>query len=376
MSVTFVWQRPSWPHFRWDVGALAVPLGQARLAQGRLLGKVAGLGFELSVAERARVWVEEAVRTSAIEGEALDPEALRSSVARRLGLPDPGNKVPPRHAEGLLDVLHDASSHCDEPLTADRLKAWHAALFPSGRSGLHPVVAGNFRPAGDEMQVVSGPIGRERVHYAAPPGGRLDAEMATFLDWFASSRGTLDGLLRAGVAHFWLVTIHPFEDGNGRLARAVGELALAQDDGQRERFYSLSAQIRAERDAYYAALQEASRGDGDLTAWLLWFLETSERAIRASEAHVDHALARGRFWQQHAGTPLNERQRKVLKRVLEAAPGAFEGGLTTRKVASLTHASAATAQRDLADLLEKGVLQRNEAGGRSTSYRLVGYDVE
>lgn len=374
MTVTYVWQRPDWPRFRWDTVRLTEALGRARLAQGRLLGKVAGLGFDLHLGERARVLTDEAVRTAAIEGDRLDPAAVRSSVARRLGLPVTAGPAAPRHAEGLLDVLLDATTRFDEPLTAARLCAWQAALFPTGRSGLAEIATGRFRPVDKPMRIVSGPIGRERVHFEAPPGERVEAEVAVFLAWFVESRGRIDGLLRAGIAHNWLVTIHPFEDGNGRVARAVADLALAQDDGQAERFYSLSAQIRAEHDAYYRALERASRGDGDLTDWLAWFLATFEAAVQASEQQIDLALAQARFWQQQADQPLNERQRKIVRRVLEAAPGEFEGGLTTRKAANLTRSSPATAQRDLADLVLKGILARNEAGGRSTSYRLVGYD--
>jgi Fic family protein len=374
MTVTYVWQRPLWPHLRWDTARLTEALGRARLAQGRLLGKVAALGFELHLAERARVLTDEVVRTASIEGELLDPGAVRSSVARRLGLPVTAGPAAPRHAEGLLDVLLDATTRFDEPLTATRLCAWQAALFPTGRSGLAEIATGRFRPVDKPMRIVSGPIGREHVHFEAPPGERVGAEVEAFLAWFVSSRGHIDGLLRAGIAHFWLVTIHPFEDGNGRVARAVGELALAQDDGRAERYYSLSAQIRADRDAYYRALEQASQGDGDLTDWLAWFLATLEAAVRASEQQIDLALAQARFWQRHANAALNERQRKTLRRVLEGAPGEFEGGLTTRKVAHLTRSSPATAQRDLADLVDLGILARNEAGGRSTSYRLVGYD--
>jgi Fic family protein len=375
MSSTYIWQSPDWPRFHWDVARLSPLLASARLAQGRLLGKIAGLGFDLHLSQRARVLTEEAIRTAAIEGEVLDPEAVRSSVGRRLGLPVPSGKTVPRHVDGLLDVLLDATTKFHEPLTAARIKSWQGALFPTGRSGMKEIVVGDFRPPGPPMQVVSGPLGRERVHFEAPPSEEVARELQAFLAWFESAQGDTDGLLRAGIAHFWFVTIHPFDDGNGRLARAIGEMALAQDDGLPERFYSLSAQIESAREAYYRPLEQTQKGHGDLSDWLAWFLESIERATIRSEVEIDLALAQSRFWQEHAGKPLNERQLKIIRRVLKAAPGAFEGGLTTRKAAHLTHASPATAQRDLADLLTKGVIRRNDAGGRSTSYELVGYQV-
>jgi len=374
MQTTYIWQTPDWPQFRWDAARLSGPLSQARLAQGRLLGKVAGLGFDLNLSQRARVLAEEAIRTAAIEGEILDPEAVRSSVARRLGLPVQTGKTAPRHVDGLLDVLVDATARFAQPLTAERLKSWQAALFPTGRSGLREIVVGDFRPAGPPMQVVSGPVGRERVHYEAPPGDAVDREIRAFLAWFQDPSKDIDGMIRAAVAHFRFVTIHPFEDGNGRLARAVGEMALAQDDGLIDRFYSLSGEIESDRDAYYRHLERAQKGSGDLTGWLEWFLACVAGAIRCSEVQVDLALAQGRFWQEQAGRSLNQRQLKAVRRMLEAGPDEFEGGLTTRKLAHLARVSTATAQRDLADLVEKGVIVRNEAGGRGTSYRLAGYD--
>jgi Fic family protein len=375
MLTRYVWQAPDWPRFRWDQGSLAGPLSRARLAQGRVLGKVAALGFDLHLAQRARVLVEEALRTAAIEGDVLDPEAVRSSVARRLGLPEGGGRAVPLHVDGLVEVLLDATAGSSLPLSAERLKAWHAALFPTGWSNLRRILVGEYRAPGAAMQVVSGAFGHERVHFEAPPAERVPSEVKAFLEWFERRGDGEDGLLRVGVAHFWLVTIHPFEDGNGRLARAVGEMALARDDGQMERFYSLSAQIEAERESYYSALEQAQTGDGDLTGWLEWFLACVERAAASSEAQVDLALAQARFWQEHAGKPLNERQLKLVRRALEAGPGGFEGGLTTRKAAHLTRVSPATAQRDLADLLAKGVIVRGEPGGRSTAYRLASYEL-
>lgn len=371
MTVTYVWQSPGWPAFRWDEGRLAGPLGRARLAQGRLLGKIAGLGFPLTLWERARVLGEEALRTSAIEGEVLDAEAVRSSVARRLGLPDEGRKPTPRHVDGLVDALLDATTDLVRPLTAERLRAWQTALFPTGRSGLCAIVTGEWRAPGAAMQVVSGPIGREQVHFEAPPAERLDQEVGAFLAWFAAPPPDLDGLIRAGLAHLWLVTLHPFEGGNGRIARAVGELALAQDDGQEARYSSLSAHIEAYREAYYQALEHAQRGALDVTDWLLWFLAAVEGATHLSEVHVDAALTRARFWTRLADTPLNERQAKLVRRLLDATPTTPDATISTQKAARVMRVSPATAQRDLADLVAKGVLARGPAGGRSTAYHLI-----
>jgi Fic family protein len=370
MKTKYVWQSPSWPNFTWDATAIAAPLSSVRLAQAHLLGKVAGLGFELHLSERVRVMTEEAVRTSAIEGEMLNLEAVRSSVARRLGLDNVPDKPASRDVEGLIDVLIDATTGFDRPLTADRLCRWHGALFPGGRSGLYEIVAGDFRPAGMPMQVVSGPIGHERVHFEAPPSEVVPAEIQKFVDWFNNPPKGLDGLIVAGIVHFWFVTIHPFQDGNGRLGRAVCEMALARDEGQEQRLYSLSAAIKADRPEYYRLLEKTSKDTGDLTSWLTWFLKCLEKAMQMSEIQIDLALAQGRFWQEHAGKSLNERQIKIVRRLFEAGPDGFTGGMTTKKAANLTKASSATAQRDLSDLFAKGLLVQNAAGGRSTSYSL------
>jgi Fic family protein len=361
----------AWPAWRWDDARLIGPLARARLGQGRLLGKVAGLGFDLRLGVRADVLTEETVQTAAIEGESLSLMAVRSSVARRLGLPTAGLPGVERGVDGLVEMLLDATARANEPLTAERLKSWHAALFPTGYSGVRRLRVGDWRRGPEPMQVVSGPPGREKVHFEAPPAGRLEAEMTRFLQWWASSPGTLDGIVRAGVAHVWFVTVHPFEDGNGRIARAIADMALAQDEASPARFYSMSARIGADRDAYYAILEQTQRGDGELTAWLLWFLDCVERAVTASESRLEGVLAKARFWQAHALIPMNERQRKVVNRLLDAGRAGFRGGLTTRKYAAMTRASRATAQREIADLVDKGVLRRRPGGGRSTSYEMV-----
>ena len=367
----WIWQQPDWPMFRWDTSVLSNRLAETRRAQGQLTGVASLLDPSLDLSAQLEVLTIEGVATSAIEGENFDPNGLRSSLARRLGLPTAGLPPPLRELEGLVDVLLDASREPDEPLSLDRLCRWQAALFPAGRTGLHQVRTRAMR--GDEpMRIVSGPVGRERVHFIAPPREGLDEEMRRFLDWFNQPTDGLDGLLRAGLAHAWFEVLHPFEDGNGRVGRALLERALAQDERRPARLYSLSARFMARRDEYYGALEHLSRGNLDVTAWLSWFIEQVERAVRSSEAVVGHVLAKARFWMRHAQTDLNERQRKVLNRMLDAGPGGFAGGMTNRRYASLTHSSAATAQRDLAALVALGCLAPL-GGGRSVRYELVAW---
>ncbi|HEY6872114.1 MAG TPA: Fic family protein [Geobacteraceae bacterium] len=370
----YLWQHKNWIAFRWDANALLAPLGECRLRQGRLLEKVRGLGFELETEATADVLVEEAVQTSAIEGERLDERAVRSSVARRLGLPSAGLPVS-RDADGLVSVLLDATQKHDEPLAAERLKGWQAALFPTGYSGMHRIIVGDRR-GGEPMRVVSGPVGRETVHFEAPPVERVETEMRAFLAWWRESRGKTEGIIRAAVAHLRFLTIHPFEDGNGRVARALTDMALAQDEREPRRFYSLSSQIMAEREAYYDVLERTQKGDGDVTSWLLWFLGCMTRSLNRSERLLSSVLAKGEFWREHAGVPLSERQRKVVNRLLDAGPGRFEGGLTTRKYASLAGVSRATAFREIAQLLEWGMISQNPGGGRSASYAIVWPETE
>lgn len=365
----WIWQQRSWPRFHWDAAALSRPLAAARRAQGELAGAARLFDPDLGLAAQLEVLTIEGVATSAIEGETFDPKALRSSISRRLGLPTAGLPVSNRSQDGLADVLLDASMRYDEPLTLDRVCAWQAALFPSGRSGLQPIATGRLRGT-VPMRIVSGAIGRERVHYLAPPRKRLDGELRAFLDWFNHPPDGLDGLLRAGLAHAWFEVLHPFEDGNGRVGRALLDRALAQDERRPVRLYSLSARFMARRDDYYAALERLSRGDLDVTPWLAWFLEQLEAAARASEATVGYVIGKARFWVRHAGTELNERQRKALNRMLDTGPAGFAGGMTNRKYAHLTGASPATAQRDLADLVARRCLAP-VGSGRSTRYELV-----
>lgn len=363
----WIWQQPGWPAFRWDESAVAAAVGRARLAQGRAIGALSVLDANLGSEAEVAVLVEDGLRTAAIEGETLDPSALRSSVARQLGLPWSDLRPSPRGVDGLVQVLVDATKNHAKPLTLKRVLGWQAALFPTGYSGIHPVRAGKLR-GGSPMRVVSGPSGKERVHFEAPPGERVSKEMRAFLEWFRSERTTVDGLVRAGLAHLWFVTIHPFEDGNGRIARAVSDLAVAQDEGRTSRAFSVSAQIAQARDEYYDVLERTQRGGLDVTTWLVWFLAQVEGAANGAQGVVARTVQKARFWMRNQGTVLNERQRKALNRLLDAGPEGFEGGMTTRKYASLTKTSRATAYRELADLVEKGCIRPLGAGGRSTAY--------
>lgn len=366
----YVWMRASWPELGWRSEALLPVIGKARLAQGKLLAKVTSLGFEHSREACADILTEEAVKTSAIEGENLNRASVRSSVARHLGLPSAGLFPINRGVDGLVEVLLDATQKYDKPLTAARLKRWQAGLFPTGRSGLLKIRVGKWRSSGNPMRVVSGPVGRERIHYEAPPGERIDAEMKRFLSWWQAGIGEKDGLLRSGLAHFYFVTIHPFEDGNGRIARALTDMALAQDEKLSTRFYSLSSQIMEERKDYYSVLEACSKGSGDVTVWLKWYLECYTRAVEKAENLIAHVLAKTRFWQDNSQIEMNQRQRKVVNRLLDAGKGGFQGGLTTRKYVSMAKVSRATAFREISDLVESGVLLQNRAGGRSVSYDL------
>jgi Fic family protein len=367
---TWIWQQPDWPRFRWDEARLAQPLSRARLAQGKALGAARFLDSNLTREAVAAILVEEGLTTSAIEGERLDPVSVRSSVSRRLGLPTAGLPAPPRAVDGLIDVLLDATRHYERSVTTDRLFGWQASLFPTGYSGLHLIRVGQLRGE-DPMQVVSGALGKEQVHFVAPPREGLYAELARYLEWIEYPSAPVDGVVRAGIAHLWFVTLHPFEDGNGRLARAITDMMLCRDEGQPMRLFSLSAQILHQREGYYAILERAQRGGLDVTGWLAWFLEQVEAAAVSAEKIVANTLAKARFWLRHQSTVINERQRKVLNRLLDAGPRGFEGGMNTRKYMGLTRISRATAYRELADLVAKGCLRATGKGGRSSAYEIV-----
>lgn len=369
--MTFIHKKPGWPQFSWDSDALAAPLAAVRHKQGKHLGKMEALGFELRAEANLSVLTSEVVHSSAIEGEILSPEEVRSSIARRLGLDDAGLPEPRREVEGVVEMTLDATHNFDAPLTNERLFGWHASLFPTARSGMSRITVGAWRlkDAGP-MQVVSGPAGREKVHFEAPGAERLDSEIARFLDWF-NSPSAIDPVLKAGIAHFWFVTIHPFEDGNGRIARAIGEMALSQADGTKDRFYSLSSQIEEERREYYLRLEAAQRGELDITRWLLWFLGCLDRAIGGAESTLAAVLRKAKLWQRINRRPVNDRQREVINRMLDG----FEGFLTTSKYAKLAKCSQDTALRDIRELLERGILVQNPGRGRSTSYRLAEPDM-
>ncbi|MCP1843660.1 Fic family protein [Bradyrhizobium sp. USDA 4524] len=363
----YIHNSPIWPNFNWNVQSITDRLAAVRHKQGRLIGRMERLGFPIKAEATLQSLTEEVVKSSEIEGEVLDRNQVRSSIARRLGV-DIGALTPAdRMVEGVVEMMLDATQKYADELTADRLYAWHAALFPTGRSGMTKIVAGAWRT--DEsgpMQVISGPIGREHVHYEAPAAGRLENEMQAFLAWF-NSRADMDLVLRAAIAHLWFVSIHPFEDGNGRIARAITDLALARSENSSHRFYSMSAQIRRERNDYYAVLERTQKGDLDITDWLKWFLNCLDRAFDGASIVLASVLRKANFWDEHAEKQLNERQRTVLNRLLDG----FQGKLSSSKWAKLTKISQATASRDIDELVALGILKKDAAGGRSTSYSLV-----
>ena len=372
VTASWIWNSPSWPNLTYELAALAEPLRVARAEYGRLFGKAATIGTdELARVERD-IWSGEAVATAAIEGEALDLAIVRSSVARRLGITSDFIAKVPRNVEGLLDVMESAAADWDSDLTTDRLCRWQAALFPAGGTALRSSETGRYRTHDEPMQIVSGSLGSEKVHYEAPPSSAVKAEMYAFIEWFNRSRaGSPDGILRAGLAHIWFESIHPFEDGNGRVGRALIDMALAQDARKATRLHGVSTELRRRQKDYYEALNQASRGSGDVTAWLLWFTGVFTNSCRASSVVIDESLVRARYWSDHRHVTLNERQRKVLNKMLDAGRGQFAGGLTQRKYASMTGISKVTAWRDIEDLLQKGMITPGNARGRSTHYNLA-----
>ncbi len=363
----YIWEQNDWPILTWDCKTLSPLLANVSRAQGRLLGRMEALGFDLRTEAHLHTLTQDVVQSSDIEGEKLDTEQVRSSIARRLGV-DIGGSIPAdRHVEGIVEMMLDAAGNFSAPLTEDRIFGWHAALFPTGHSGMFKINVGAWRDdASGPMQVVSGPIGKQKVHYEAPPADRLPGEVAAFLRWFESDQD-IDPLLNAGLAHLWFVTLHPFDDGNGRIARAIADMALARSEGIGQRFYSMSAQIRAERNAYYKELESTQKGSCDVTVWLDWFLNCLLRAIEGAHNTLENVLAKARFWEHFAKAPLNERQIKVLNRVMDG----FEGKLTTSKWAKLAKCSQDTAYRDILDLIERGAIQKDPGGGRSTSYSII-----
>jgi Fic family protein len=356
-----------WPHFHWEQERLGEPLGAVRHQQGRLIGRMQSLGFPLRAEAVLKTLTEDVLKSSEIEGEILDRGQVRSSVARRLGIEVGGLVAADREVEGVVEMMLDATQNYAQPLSEERLFAWHAALFPTGRSGMSKIRAGTWRDdQSGPMQVVSGAIGNERVHYEAPGAARLGKEMKEFLAWFNDGE-SMDLVLKAGVAHLWFVTIHPFDDGNGRIARAIADMMLARSEQSAQRFYSMSAQIRKERKSYYEILEASQRGGLDITNWLEWFLGCFSRAVGSAESTLASVLNKAHFWELRAGAGFNDRQRRMINQLLDG----FEGKLTSSKWATLAKCSQDTALRDIEDLVGKGVLKKDAAGGRSTSYSLA-----
>ena len=365
--MAFIHQQAGWPDFKWDASSLSPLLAEVRNAQGRLLGRMDGLGIPLRAQATLTTLTADVIQSSAIEGEFLNQEQVRSSIARKLGLDVAGMVSSSRDIDGIVEMMWDATQKFQKPLTSDRLFAWQSALFPTGRSGMVRITVGSWRTAeSGPMQVVSGAMGRERVHFEAPAAERVPHEMERFLLWLEQDQG-LDPVLKAGVAHFWFVTIHPFEDGNGRIGRAIADLLLSRSDGMAERFYSLSSQIEAERKGYYEKLEACQRGGLDITVWLRWFLECFGRAIKGAEGLLERVLRKARLWDRINQGPVNDRQRAVLNRLLDG----FDGKLTSSKYSKLAKCSPDTALRDIQELVGRGVMLQSSSGGRSTSYELV-----
>jgi len=364
---TFIYQHINWPNFTWDNGELVNTLSEVRHLQGRLMGKMESLGFELRSEALLDTLTLDVLKTSEIEGEYLNPDQVRSSVARRLGMEIAGSIASDRDVDGVVEMMLDATQNSFKPLTAQRLFDWHAALFPTGRSGMYKITVGDWRKdTTGPMQVVSGAFGKEKVHFQAPDSIVVEKEMNQFLDWFNNDLKT-DLVLKAAIAHLWFVTIHPFEDGNGRITRALTDILLAQSDKSNQRFYSMSAQIRIQRKEYYEILENTQKGNLNITDWINWFLNCLIHALKATDSLLITVLYKAEFWTAHATVLLNPRQKKMLNKLLDG----FDGKLTSSKWAKIAKCSKDTAIRDMNDLIEKNILQKEAAGGRSTNYELV-----
>lgn len=368
VSPTYIHQLKDWPQFHWDETKILPLLVELQQKRAHLLGKMEALGFPLQEEATLKIITLDIVKSSEIEGDILNPEEVRSSIARRLGMEVAGLMPADRHVEGVVEMMLDATRKFDQPLTDERLFGWQASLFPTGRSGMSKIVTGAWRnnPPQDPMQVISGMMGREKVHFQAPDANLLADEMYAFLKWF-NEVNNVDPLLKAAVVHFWFVTIHPFDDGNGRIARALTDMQLARADGSVQRFYSMSSQIRKERNRYYDILEQTQKGNLDITAWLSWFLACLERAIDSSGGELSLVLQKAAFWKKHAGVLFNQRQQRMLTKILDG----YEGHITSSNWAKHTGSSSDTAVRDINDLVEKGILKKGSSGGRSTRYDLV-----
>jgi Fic family protein len=363
----FIHQKDNWPEFTWNSNDFLDLLSEARNLQGRLIGKMETLGFDLRNEALLDTLTLDVLKSSEIEGEFLNPDQVRSSIARRLGMEIAGAVDSDRSVEGVVEMMLDATQKCFEPLTADRLFGWHAALFPTGRSGMYKITVADWRKdTTGSMQVVSGAMGKEKVHFQAPDSDLVEKEMTRFIDWFNNNK--IDLVIKAAIAHLWFVTIHPFEDVNGRITRALTDMLLAQADKSNQRFYSMSAQIRLERKQYYEILENTQKGNLDITDWIVWFLNCLINALKSTDSILTKVLFKADFWKKHIDTAINDRQRKLLNRLMDG----FDGKLTSSKWAKIAKCSKDSAVRDINDLIEKGILQKEAAGGRSTNYELIG----
>ena len=360
----YIYQHKNWPDFTWDEQRIQVLLGKIRHLQGKIFGQIQALGFSLKENTMLQAMTLDVVKSFEIEGELLHYEQVRSSIARKLGIEYAGMLIPGRNVEAIVEMMLDATQNYKEPLTEERLFAWHAALFPTGRSGMYKIDVASYRTG--EMQIVSGAMGKEKIHYQAPPAGQVQAEMNRFIEWFNSDT-PLDEVIKSGIAHFWFIIIHPFDDGNGRIARALSDLLLARSENSPERFYSLSNQILLDKKHYYDVLQKVQHSSGDITEWLEWYLQTLYKALKNTEKSIEKVLYKAHFWDKHKDTGLNARQRLMLNKLLDG----FTGKLKTSKWAKITKCSQDTALRDIKDLIEKGILKQEKSGGRSTNYELV-----
>ena len=365
--IIYIYQQNNWPAFYWNQEKLAPLLSAVRHRQGKIIGRMEGLGFGLRAEASLQTLTMDVLKSSEIEGEVLPADQVRSSIARRLGMDIAGLVAADRNVEGVVEMMLDATQHYKTPLTNERLFGWHAALFPTGRSGMHKIITGGFRnnAPDDPMQVISGALGKEKVHYEAPAAALLKKEMNQFIKWFNGNQQA-DAVLKAAMAHLWFITIHPFDDGNGRMARAIADMQLANADGSTQRFYSMSAQIRKERKTYYEVLEKTQQGMLDITVWMEWFLQCLDRSLTATEQTLSGVLQKARFWEQHAKTLLNNRQVLLINKLLDG----FEGKLNTSKWSTIAKCSPDTALRDIQDLMEKKILVKALGGGRSTGYEL------
>ena len=361
----YIYQYENWTDFTWENSAVSVALGEVRLLQGKILGQIHSLGFSMKEEKNLEMLTLDVLKSSEIEGEKLNYEQVRSSIARRLGINMAGLVTSSRNVEGIVEMMLDATQNFKNPLTEERLFGWHAALFPIGYSGMYKIEVAQYRT--EEMQVVSGAMGKERVHYEAVPAKNVKAEMDKFLSWLNDDNIVIDSILKAAIAHFWFIIIHPFDDGNGRIARAISDMLLARSENSSERFYSLSNQIQQEKKLYYETLKTEQHSNGDITKWLVWFLTCLKHALLETEESMQNILLKAEFWEKHKATPINERQRLMINKLFDN----FYGKLTSSKWAKITKTSSDTALRDIKDLIKKGILQQEKQGGRSTNYTLV-----